>query len=370
MKQISVRFLGGLGGAIRSIVLDLFRQVPCRGVNSLDAIDRVPDGAWHLCLRAQRPRGLQGVIAIAIGLLASPAQGQELDAAWFKANYLPAAEKLEQAYGQCTAEVTETVTNDKSDDYNQATYHFAFNGSRRKFDRKIENHKQGSIVGFSRTIVASPEVTFRVLTRREHGPLLESVDRSSMEFAQATESIDRDACDSIYAPFALFEEPVSRSLADKDFEIQEVHREGDRVRLKFSLKKQDFQETGWVDFLPERQWVIDRWEVSRKTVKPPEYTCRLISELSYADGDPVPALSGWTTTTYDPVRTDTDKLVVDKLTFAAAPRSEFKLSRYGYDDRIATPASVGKSLWFWLAITGAICLLTAFGLRMRYRHAV
>jgi hypothetical protein len=370
MKPISARFLGGLGGTIRSTVLDLFRQVPYRDVNSLDAIDRVPDGTWHLCLGAQRPRGLQGVIAIAIGLLASLAQGQELDAAWFKANYLPAAEKLEKAYGQCTAEVTETVSNDKSVDYNQATYHFAFNGSRRKFDRKIENHKQGSIVGFSRTIVASPEVSFRVLTRREHGPLLESVDRSSMGFVQATESIDRDAFDSICVPFALFERPVSRSLADKDFEIQEVHRDGDRVRLKFSLKKQDFEATGWVDFLPERQWVIDRWEISRKTFKPTEYSYRMISALSYGDGGPVPALTGWTTTTYDPVRTETDKLVVDKLTFAAAPASEFKLSGYGYDDRIATPGGVGKSLWFWLAITGAICVLTAFAVRMRYRHAV
>lgn len=303
------------------------------------------------------------IITLAIALLASPARGQELDAAWFKANYLPAAQKLEKAYGECTAEVSETVTNDKSDDYNEATYHFAYDGARRKFDRTIVSHKGGTTYERSKTIVASPEVSFSVFTKQGKDPLLQRVNRSPLGFARATESIDRDAFESIYAPFAVFEEPVSRSLTDKDFEIEGVTRDGDRVRLKFSRKKDDFQASGWVDFLPDLQWVIDRWEMSCKTVRPTEYRYRMVSALSYRHGDPVPALTGWTTTTYDPDRTSTDKLVVDKLTFAAAPASEFKLSSYGYDDRIGLRPSALKSLWFWLAVAGVACLVTAFVVR-------
>ena len=60
----------------------------------------------------------------------------ELDAAWFKANYLPAAEKLDKAYSQCSAKVSETNTDDKS--FNTAKLTCAIDGPRRKFDRTIE----------------------------------------------------------------------------------------------------------------------------------------------------------------------------------------------------------------------------------------
>ena len=58
--------------------------------------------------------------------------------------------------------------------------------------------------------------------------------------------------------------------------------------------------------------------------------------MSYGNDAPVPALTGLMATTYHPDRTDSDKVVVDDLTFATVPASEFKLSNYGYDDRIAT----------------------------------
>jgi hypothetical protein len=309
---------------------------------------------------------VQGVIVFAMGLLASPARGQELDAAWFKANYLPAAQKLEKFYGECSAKVTETGTNDKSDELIKATFSFAFDGARRKFDRTTEDNKDGVVHGFSRTIVASPEVSFKVLTKRGQGPILESVNRSSMGFAQATARIDEAACDSFYAPFALLSKRVSQYIQDKDFEIKSVKREGDRVRLDFHYKNNDFQSDGWVVFLPSLRWVIDRWDISVKVNKPAEYSYRIASEMRYGNDDPVPALTGSTATTYHPDRTDTNKLVVDELTFTPVPAEVFKLSRYGYDDRIGQAPSAFKSLWFWLASAGIISLLAAFALRRRH----
>jgi hypothetical protein len=307
---------------------------------------------------------LLGVIAI--GLLASPAPGQELDAAWFKANYLPAAQKLEKAYGECSAKLSETVTNDKSDDFNKATSNFAFDGTRRKYDGMTESHKDGSTTKRSRAIVASLEVSFSVLTKQEKGPLLEQVNRSPLGFAQATAQIDGVAGDSIYAPFAFLGERVSSWMKHKGFEIKSVKQEGDRVRLDFHCRDNDREYNGWVAFLRDRQWVIDAWDVALKMNpgKTDEYSWRYATSVSYGGDDPVPTLTGMTAIAYHPNRTVTEKMVVDELTFVAAPASEFKLSHYGYDDRIGTPQAGGiHSLWFWLAVGGVACLLAAFAIR-------
>lgn len=320
----------------------------------------------RMCGRTIR---LSCIVVLAIWLLASFVRGQEPDAAWFKANYLPAVEKLDKFYSECSATVSQTVTSDDSDDYNKATFRFGFDGPRRKFDRTIESSKNGSITSRSRTIVASPDVSFMILTRPEKGPLLEQVNRSPMGFAQATTQIDAAAFDSIYASFSLLEKRFSQYINDKDFEIKSVKRDGDRIRLDFHYKNETVQFDGWVVLLPQLQWVIDRSDISLKVIKS-GYSYRIARTMSYGSDTPVPVLTGSETSTYHPNRTDQEKMVVEELTFAAVPASEFKLSAYGYDDRIGSPASVGKSLWFWLSVAGVLCLLMALGIRMRYRHAV
>ena len=301
------------------------------------------------------------VAVVAIGLLASPARGQALDAAWFKANYLPAAEKLYKAYSECSAKVSEINTNDKSPDFNKTTYSFAFDGAQRKFDRMIEDHKDGSVDGFRRVIVASPEVSFKVLTSWEKNPLLENVNRSPMGFARATKRIEEEASDSIYSAFAFLEEQVSSWIKHQGFQIKGVKREGDKVRLDLHCKHDNGRVyDGWIAFLPDRQWVIDNWDITTKTTTD---TWRDVATVSYGGDDPVPAMTGMTDIGYHPNQTNTRTMVVEELKFAAVPASEFKLSAYGYDDRIGSPASVGRSLWFWLAVGGVTCLLAAFAIR-------
>lgn len=388
--MISVSFRRGLSHAIRSVVSDVSRHLSDRYVNRADSGRGIrnwrgglrqfelrwlcwqnekpnvqSDRSRDLRLRVQQQGAMQGIIVLAIGLLASPARGQELDAAWFKANYLPAAQKLDKAYSECSAKVSETGTNDKSDDYNKATFSFAFDGTRRKFDRTIESREKGSTNKWSRSIVASPEVSFMVLRKHEGEPLLERVNRSSMGFARATARIDEEAGDSIYAPFALLGERVSGWMKHKGFEINSVKQEGDRVRLDFHCndREADRDYAGWISFLPNRQWVIDGWDITIKMTKPKEYSWRYATSVQYGDDVPVPAVTGMTMIGYHPDRTDTNKMVVDELSFAAASKSEFKLSNYGYDDRIGLPASSFRSLWFWLAAMGTACLLAAFAIR-------
>lgn len=301
---------------------------------------------------------------LAISLLASPARGQELDAAWFKANYLPAAQKLEKYYGECSARVSRTVTKSNSDKFViKTTINFAFDGTKRKFDRTIESRDEdGSTNKWSRTIVASPEVSFGVLTR-EGSPLLEQVDRSTMGLTQATSQIDAEASDTIYAPFSVLEWRISEWIKNKNFAIQAVRRDVEHARLEFRYKTDDLEYGGWISFLPNRHWVINHWDINVKKFKPQEHSWRIVCNMSYGNDDPVPALTGSTATSYHSDRTDSEKIVVDELKFATAPASEFKLSRYGYDDRLATPGSFSNSLWFWLGGAGILCLLAALVLR-------
>jgi len=321
--------------------------------------------------KLQRPRlrlhlfshwEMSGLVALAFWLLVSPALGQELDGAWFKANYLPAARKLEKTYGECTAKVSRTVTNDNSDDYTKTTYSFAFEGSRRKFDRAIESRDDGSTNTWSRTVVASPEVSFMVLTRN-NGPLLEQVDRSPLALAAATEQIDTQAGESIYAPFALLDERVSKWIETPGFEIESVRRDGEQVRLDFRYQEDGRRYEGWISFLQDRGWVIGGWEASLSVSEPDPYEWRIATNMKYSDDQPIPALTGMTMVSYHPDRTDTAKIVVDELTFAPVPVSEFTLSRYGYDDRIGKAENASNSLWLWLAVGGGACLLSAFVIR-------
>jgi hypothetical protein len=303
-------------------------------------------------------------IVILAMLLASPARGQELTAAWFEANYVPAAQKLEKFYGECSAKVLRTVTKSNSDKFSsKTTINFAFDDTKRKFDRTIESTgEDGSGTKWSRTVVASPEVSFMVLTQ-EGPPLLEQVDRSTMGFAQATSQIDAEASDTIYSPFSVLEWRISEWIKSKTFAVKEVRREGVHVRVDFRYKPLDREYVGWITFLPDRQWVIDHWDITLKRFKPEERSWRIVSDMTYGGDDPVPALTGATATSYHSDRTDSEKIIIEELKFSTAPASEFKLSHYGYDDRIATPASFSKSLWFWLGGAGVLCLLAALALR-------
>jgi len=303
------------------------------------------------------------IVALVMCLVSSPVNGEEKESAWFFENYLPAAQKLANAYAECTVDVSETVSNDKSPDYNTATFHFAYDGTRRKYDRTLISHHGDSTYERTRTVVASPEISFSIYTKQGKSPLLQQVDRSELGFSEASRTIDSAALEAIYAPFALYGKTVAEWLRSKDFKIKSIREEADHVRLTFQIANNEFNAEGWATFRPTLLWVIDRWEMSVQMKKPSGQTFRVASALTYADGDPVPALTGLTTTTFHPNRTVTDKLLVNMMRFGAAPPREFKLSSYGYDDRIAMPASIGTSLWFWLAIGGVACLLAAFAIR-------
>jgi hypothetical protein len=326
----------------------------------------------HLHLQSRFKLWTGKEVAYLVVLLASPAWGQEHDAAWLKANYLPAAKTLEKSYGECSAKVERTVLIGGSDRYIKTTYHFAFDGANRKLDKSIENKgEDGAITNFKRSFVASPDVSFSVV-ERDGAPLLDQVNRTQVGLDRATQQIDSEAGESIYAPFVAFGWRVSEWINDKGFEIKSVKQNGDRVKLDFQYKKNDRTYVGWMSFLPVRQWAMDKWDMvlTMNIGKPKEYRWRVAATMNYGGDEPVPNLVGLTAHSYHVDRTDTENIVVDELTFAPVPASQFKLSNYGYDDRIGSPASVGRSLWFWLASAGIICLLIALGIRLRYRHAL
>jgi len=231
----------------------------------------------------------------------------------------------------------------------------AIDGPRRKFDRTIEVHKDGTIDGFRRVVVACPDVSFHLLTRRGQPTFLEYIDRSSAGIAQASKRIEEVASDSIYSAFAFLEMRVSSWMSRKGFEIKGVKREGDKVRLDFHCKD-DLEYDGWVDFLPDHQWVIDGWDITLKGIEPTTEPWRIVAAVTYGGDNPVPVLTGVTTTTFDSGRTATGKTVVEELSFDPVPASEFMLSHYGYDNRIG----VADKRWLWPCIAVALVALWAF----------
>ena len=290
-----------------------------------------------------------------------------MDAAWFKAEYLPAAEKLEEAYAGCSAEVTETITDDRSDDFNMAKSSFAFDGVRRKYEGANESHKGNTTTKWSRAMIASPEVSFRILTKEGTDPILERVNRTPLGFAQATAQIDSLACDSIYSPFALLSERVTSWLKRPGFRIKSIRHKDGRVRLEFHCTEagRDREYEGWIEFLPDRQWVIHSWDVtlSGKAGNHAAYSLRYAASINYSNDDPVPHITGMVVRGFHGDWKETDELVVDDLTFATVAASEFKLSHYGYDDRIGMQPGSYRSLWFWLATACVLCLVIAFVIR-------
>ena len=385
----SVPYFGGWFNAICAVVSAVFRRVAAWHGDRAYAIGRIcggratlhrhkvralrsgdhqrfmPEGSGHhrRLLLQLHEKGLQGLAVVALCLLAPAARGQELSAEWFKENYLPAAEKLNKAYSECSAKVSEVNTSDKSANFNEVIHKFAFDGTQRKFERTIEDHIDGEINRWTRVIVASPNVSFMVLTRKEQRQILEYVNRSSMGFSKATTRIDEEASDSIYSGFAFIGERVSSWIKHKGFQFKNVKRSGDTLRLDFACKDEDGRSyEGFINFLPDRQWVIADWDIKLTTTNPP-YSWRNVTTVSYSGDDPVPALAGIVDIGYHPDRTNTKKMTVDELKFAAVPANEFKLSSYGYDNRIGSPASVSKSLWFWIAVGGVACLLAAFAIR-------
>ena len=308
---------------------------------------------------------LYGVAVVA--LLASPAQGQELTAEWFRSNYSGAA--LETAYGECSAKLVLDVREEGSSQFtNLATTDFAFEGHYRKFDQTVEMREaDGQVTTRRRTVVASPEVSFSITKPSDDsGPILKSVDRTPVGLMFSSRRVELEASGSIYAPFTLFSR-VSERLKSPGFKIERVSREGERVRVDFVNQDKDQRHVGHAIFLANRQWAIDSYDVSSNAG---ELQVRQMSQISYSEDSPVPRLAGSVTKViWTPGKTFVETLSVKELTFQPKPATEFKLSHYGYDDRTGMPPGSMGSLWLWAAIAGIGCILLSFVIRRRLRRA-
>jgi|GEM_PF-2034936 len=315
---------------------------------------------------------MQGVVFLALLLLASGARGQELTPEWFKAQYLPAIAKVEQAYDTTSARVTETTTNSANDDRAVTKINFAIDDLQHKFDRTISETQGGHESSWTRSIIASPEVSFMVITKQDASePLLEHVNRSELGYRMARSRIKNQACESVFCAFSVLGRTVASWIRDKEFKFNSITRRDDKVRIEFFCKddpKADREYVGWIDFLPDRQWVIDGWEI---TISAPQakFSWRDVSKNSYSSFDPVPILKGVTLVEHNPDVVVTRKLTVDELAFAPIADDAFRLSSYGYSDRIGMPARMIDSIWFWAAVVGAICLLAAGAIRYRLKAA-
>lgn len=304
-------------------------------------------------------------VLVAFGCLVSSMRAEDIE--WFKSQYLPAAEKLERAYDHCVATVTTTVTNDKNGDRVQTTYKFAFEGENTKFDREMEIHNAGGTRSWKRTLVGTPTLTFMVLTR-DGKTLLEQVDRSARGLAFATETIDGQA-GNLRVAFALQGWPISKWLSDKKFAVKSIRKEGESVRMDFKASRAEMTYEGWLEFLPNRQWVIDRWEIQLTKDRQPPDTWRRSGEAHYGGEDGVPRVESVKQLIFQPDRTETEISTVSGLDFGPVPDSRFMLSHYGFDNRIATQAAGGGALWKWMAAGGGILLATALVLRLFMRRA-
>jgi hypothetical protein len=279
----------------------------------------------------------------------------------FRAEYLPAARKLEQAYSQCRAKVALTVTNDTTDYLGKTSYAFALDGNKAKFDRTIENRENGMVFGFRRAIIGTPELSFMILTK-DGNTILEEVSRSGESLAYKV----IDQADTVRAAFAFLGKSLSERLASKSFQIKSVSHDDGAVRLDFADVEPDgFAIDGWVRLLSDREWVIDRSEFNMKRG---DYAWRRVEQVNYGADDPVPRVASVDAWAYHPGRTDTEKYVIEQLEFGPVPASEFKLSYYGCDDRIGLPRS--HVPWFWLAVAGvAIAIVVGITRTMRRGRA-
>jgi len=252
----------------------------------------------------------------------------------FRAEYLPAASKLEAAYARCQAKVVITVTNDKDDYLGKTNYAFALDGNKAKFDRTIQEN--GKIV-FRRVVSGTPDLSFMILTK-DGDTILEHVDRSGDTYCFATVV---EQADTVRAAFACFGKTLSERLASKSFQLKSVSREDGAVRLEFADVEPDgFAIDGWVRLLADRQWIIDRSEFN---LKRGDHTWRRTEQVNYN----ALGVASVDAMTFNPDRTHTATSVVEQLDFGPVPASEFTLSHYGYDDRIGLP---GRFPWLWLAI--------------------
>ena len=254
------------------------------------------------------------------------------------------------------------TTSDNSTNTSKAQIEFAFDGVKRKFDKNTETLKDGVTTKWTRSIVASPEVSFSIVKRADD-QLLDQVDRSTLGLLQAVGQIDSAAGDSIYAPFALLEQRFSQWLRTDGFQIKRVSRDGNRVRVDFAFTSKERAYNGSIRFLPQRLWVIDGWDITLKLLEPEQYTWRIVNDMTYGSDDPVPSLTGSSAVTYHQTHTDREKMIVEKLSFAKVADDEFKLSRYGYSDRLGLPARFYESVWFWAATLGVICIAGAAVIR-------
>ena len=280
------------------------------------------------------------------------------DLQWFKSEYLPVAEKLERAYDHCTAMTTTIVTNDKNSDSVKTTYFFAFDGDNLKWDRDIETRNAEGSRTWSRTLVGTPNLSFMILTR-DGKKLLEKVDRSARGLDFMKEQMQSDI---FLAAFSFFGRPISKRLTDKHFIVKSIRREGDSVRLDYKFSESDMTCEGWLTF--NKEWLIDRWEVFLTRNSQPPDSWRRTGEAHY-NGTSIESVKQLI---YDSDRIDTEQTIVSDLKFGPVPASQFMLSHYGYDDRIATGA--GRiSLPFWLALFGGMFLMLAFALRMYRRKS-
>jgi hypothetical protein len=339
------------------------------GGSSLSAIPHVH--AITLLLLTQPRERVQAVVFL-LGLLflASDARGQELTADWFRAQYLPAVSKLEEAYGTTSAVTTQTSTSTLNKNHSGMKIKFALDGLRCKFDRTINDYVDGQPSSWTRSIVASPEVNFMILTKHASKPYLEWVDRSELAYNFAHNRIHEQACESVFSAFAVLGRSMSSWLSDKEFKIMSVIMQDDRIRLVFDYTgdpKAEREYDGWIDFLPNRQWVIDAWEITIRAPKE-NFAWRDVTKLNYASDGPVPKLLDMTLVEHHPTYQTTRKTAVNELVFDVE-EDAFRLSSYGYHDRIGLPARMTDSIWFWAAIVGVLCLLAAPAIRYRMKAA-
>lgn len=263
----------------------------------------------------------------------------------FRAEYLPAARKLEQAYSRCQAKVEVTVTNDKDDYLGKTHYEFSFDGSKAKFDRTIEN-------AFRRVVVGTPDVSFMILTK-DGSTILEHVERGGDKYCFTTVV---EQGDPVRAAFAFLGKSLSERLAGESFQIKSVSRDDCGVRLEFADVESDgFSIDGWVRFLPD--WRIDRSEFN---LKRGDYAWRRAEQVNY-NGSRVASVEALA---FHADRTDSEKYVVVQFDFGPVPASEFRLSRYGYDDRIGLPSS--RVPWVWLTAV-AVLAVAAFAILRNWR---
>jgi hypothetical protein len=179
--------------------------------------------------------------------------------------------------------------------------------------------------------------------------------------------IKEQACDTVFGAFAFLGKPVSSWLNDDEFKIKSISRIDDRVRMAFTSQgppQDDREFAGSIDFLPDRQWVIDSWDITITAPKEGR-SWRDQVKLTYGGDDPVPRLVGTTLVALHPMLQSTSTTVVDELVFAPTPDDSFRLSSYGYSDRVGLPARLIDSIWFWVGIVGLLCLMAAFVLRYR-----